>query len=124
MKFIDNIPNQEESFKSNNKKKMSFNETLSCANMIDNSSSSKQATPRCKNVDLGSMTLGERRRHKNNERGKQRIHNMNNQIDDLRYLLTESKVVFKPNKCSILMKSNELIKHLQSKSLLLESEYR
>ncbi len=53
--------------------------------------------------DNDNMTAEERRRYERNQREQQRTHKISHQIKELRTLLNDSKVPYKPNKFSILM---------------------
>ena len=68
------------------------------------------------------MTPDERRRYERNLREQQRSHRISQQIKELRNVLTESKVPFKPNKYSILMSVADYIKQLQTQSTFLDGE--
>lgn len=75
-----------------------------------------------KTVPPNNMTPDERRRYERNLREQQRSHRISQQIKELRNLLTESKVPFKPNKYSILMSVADYIKQLQTQSTFLDGE--
>ena len=71
-----------------------------------------------------SMTLEEKRRWERNMREQQRSHRISSQIKELRSVLTESHVPFKPNKYSILLSVAEYIKQLQARAIMLDAEHR
>jgi len=67
---------------------------------------------------------GEKRRFERNLREQQRSSKISSQIKELRELLSECNVPFKPNKYSILLKVVEYIKQLQSRAIMLDSEHQ
>jgi len=75
-------------------------------------------------ASMKKMTAVERRRYDRNQREQQRSLKISQQINDLRTVLTESKLQFKPNKISILINVVEYIKRLKMKSAQLESEHK
>jgi PAS domain-containing protein len=75
-------------------------------------------------ANLESMTPAERRRYERNLREQQRSYRISQQIKELREVLTESNVPFKPNKYSILLSVVEYIKQLQSRAIMLDSEHQ
>ena len=74
--------------------------------------------------DIESMTPAERRRHERNLREQQRSYRISQQIKELREVLTESNVPFKPNKYSILLSVVDYIKQLQSRAIMLDAEHQ
>lgn len=74
--------------------------------------------------NLENMTPEARRRHERNMREQQRSYKISQQIKELRTVLNESNIPFKPNKFSILMSIVSFIKQLQSRAILLESEHK
>lgn len=76
------------------------------------------------NVDMESMTPAERRRYERNLREQQRSYRISQQIKELREVLSESNVPFKPNKYSILMSVVEYIKQLQARAIMLDAEHQ
>jgi PAS domain-containing protein len=75
-------------------------------------------------VDTSNMTPAERRRHERNLREQQRSYRISQQIKELREVLTESNVPFKPNKYSILLSVVDYIKQLQSRAIMLDAEHQ
>ncbi len=73
-------------------------------------------------ISPNEMTPDERRRYERNLREQQRSHRISQQIKELRNVLTDSKVPFKPNKYSILMSVADYIKQLQTQSTFLDGE--
>ena len=74
--------------------------------------------------DLGAgVPPSERRRYERNMREQQRSYRISQQIKQLRDVLEENKIPFKPNKFSILVSVVEYIKQLQSRSIMLDSEH-
>ena len=71
-----------------------------------------------------SMSAEEKRRWERNMREQQRSHKISAQIKELRSLLTESNIPFKPNKYSILFSVSEYIKQLQSRAIMLDAEHK
>jgi PAS domain-containing protein len=74
--------------------------------------------------DLAKLTPAERRRYERNLREQQRSYRISQQIKELRDVLSESNVPFKPNKYSILLSVVEYIKQLQSRAIMLDSEHQ
>ena len=72
-------------------------------------------SPKETDVDVESMPPAERRRHERNLREQQRSYRISQQIKELREVLTESSVPFKPNKYSILLSVVDYIKQLKKK---------
>jgi len=66
----------------------------------------------------------ERRRYERNLREQQRSSKISTQIKELREVLSECNVPFKPNKYSILLKVVEYIKQLQSRAIMLDAEHQ
>jgi len=75
-------------------------------------------------VDLSNMTHAERRRHERNLREQQRSSKISQQVKELRDLLSDSNVPFKPNKYSILLNVVEYIKQLQGRAIMLDAEHK
>lgn len=69
------------------------------------------------------MTASEKRRYDRNLREQQRSYKISQQIKELRSVLAESNVPFKPNKFSILLSVVDYIKQLQSRALILDAEH-
>lgn len=69
------------------------------------------------------MTPAERRRYERNLREQLRSYRISQQIKELRDVLSESNVPFKPNKYSILLSVVDYIKQLQSRAIMLDSEH-
>lgn len=74
--------------------------------------------------DLEKMSPAERRRYERNLREQQRSFRISQQIQQLRDVLAESKVPFKPNKYSILVSVADYIKQLQTRAIMLDSEHK
>jgi Helix-loop-helix DNA-binding domain len=74
--------------------------------------------------DVQKMTAAERRRYERNLREQQRSYRISQQIKQLRDVLQESNVPFRPNKYSILVSVAEYIQELQSRSIMLDSEHQ
>ena len=74
--------------------------------------------------DLEKMSPAERRRYERNLREQQRSFRISQQIQQLRDVLSESKVPFKPNKYSILVSVADYIKQLQTRAIMLDSEHQ
>merc|ERR1712166_1027569 len=66
----------------------------------------------------------EKRRYERNLREQQRSSKISTQIKELREVLSECNVPFKPNKYSILLKVVEYIKQLQSRAIILDAEHQ
>ncbi len=66
----------------------------------------------------------EKRRYERNMREQQRSSKISSQIKELREVLSECNVPFKPNKYSILLKVVEYIKQLQSRAIMLDAEHQ
>lgn len=75
-------------------------------------------------VDIDKMTPAERRRYERNLREQQRSYKISQQIKELRDVLAESNVPFKPNKYSILLSVVEYIKQLQARAIMLDTEHQ
>jgi PAS domain-containing protein len=75
-------------------------------------------------VDLSRMTASERRRYERNLREQQRSYKISQQVKELREVLAESNVPFKPNKYSILLSVVEYIKQLQARAIMLDAEHQ
>lgn len=87
-------------------------------------SSSKMLQKSDDDVFKHDMNPEEKRRYERNLREQQRSHRISQQIKELRSVLTESKVQFKPNKYSILMSVSQYIRQLQNRSKLLDNEMK
>lgn len=74
--------------------------------------------------ELDKMTPAQRRRYERNLREQQRSYKISQQIKELRDVLAESNVPFKPNKYSILLSVVDYIKQLQSRAIMLDSEHQ
>jgi len=66
----------------------------------------------------------EKRRYERNLREQQRSSKISSQIKELREVLSDCNVPFKPNKYSILLKVVEYIKQLQSRAIMLDAEHQ
>ena len=75
-------------------------------------------------TELEKMTPAERRRYERNLREQQRSYRISQQIKQLRDVLEESKIPFKPNKFSILVSVVEYIKQLQTRAIMLDAEHQ
>lgn len=93
-------------------------------NNNSNNSSNSSNNGRPPVCDLEGMTEEEKRRHERNLREQQRSSRISQQIRELRTLLTESKIPFKPNKYSILMSVVDYVKQLQNRAVCLDAEHR
>lgn len=76
------------------------------------------------NVDYSKMTPAQRRRNERNQREQQRSYRISQQIKQLREVLTESNVPFKPNKFAILVSVGDYLKQLQRRSVMLDAEHQ
>ena len=74
--------------------------------------------------ELEKMTQNERRRYDRNLREQQRSYKISQQIKQLRDVLQESNVPFRPNKYAILVSVAEYIKQLQGRAIMLDSEHQ
>jgi PAS domain-containing protein len=74
--------------------------------------------------DLKKMSQAERRRYERNLREQQRSYKISQQIKQLRDVLNESNVPFRPNKYSILLSVAEYIRQLQARAIMLDSEHQ
>eukprot|EP00429_Kryptoperidinium_foliaceum_P055057 CAMPEP_0176099000 /NCGR_PEP_ID=MMETSP0120_2-20121206/49645_1 /TAXON_ID=160619 /ORGANISM="Kryptoperidinium foliaceum, Strain CCMP 1326" /LENGTH=515 /DNA_ID=CAMNT_0017433023 /DNA_START=146 /DNA_END=1689 /DNA_ORIENTATION=+ len=74
--------------------------------------------------ELDRMTPAERRRYERNLREQQRSYKISQQIKELRDVLSESNVPFKPNKYSILLSVVDYIKQLQARAIMLDAEHQ
>jgi len=74
--------------------------------------------------ELAKMTPAERRRYERNLREQQRSYRISQQIKQLRDVLAESNIPFKPNKFSILVNVAEYIKQLQARAIMLDAEHQ
>lgn len=75
-------------------------------------------------AELDKMTPAERRRYERNLREQQRSYKISQQIKELRDVLSESNVPFKPNKYSILLSVVDYIKQLQARAIMLDAEHQ
>ncbi|KAL7561561.1 hypothetical protein ACA910_007019 [Epithemia clementina (nom. ined.)] len=75
------------------------------------------------NPNNPNLPPSDRRRYERNIREQQRSYRISQQIKQLRDVLEEHKIPFKPNKFSILVSVVEYIKQLQSRSIMLDSEH-
>ena len=75
-------------------------------------------------AELAVMTPAERRRYERNLREQQRSYKISQQIKQLRDVLHESNIPFRPNKYSILVSVADYIKQLQSRAIMLDSEHQ
>lgn len=75
-------------------------------------------------AELDKMSPAERRRYERNLREQQRSYKISQQIKELRDVLAESNVPFKPNKYSILLSVVDYIKQLQSRAIMLDAEHQ
>ena len=75
-------------------------------------------------AELEKMNPAERRRYERNLREQQRSYRISQQIKQLRDVLEESKIPFKPNKFSILVSVVEYIKQLQTRAIMLDAEHQ
>jgi hypothetical protein len=66
----------------------------------------------------------EKRRYERNLREQQRSSKISSQIKELREVLSDCNVPFKPNKYSILLKVVEYITQLQSRAIMLDAEHQ
>jgi len=69
-------------------------------------------------------TPNEKRRYDRNMREQQRSYKISQQIKELRNVLSNSNIPFKPNKFSILLSTAVYIKQLQSRAMLLDGEHQ
>jgi PAS domain-containing protein len=81
------------------------------------------AAPVRPDLDWDNLPPDERRRQERNFREQQRSYRISEQIKNLRDILAESNVPFRPNKFSILITVADYIKELQSRSIMLDSEH-
>lgn len=75
-------------------------------------------------AELDRMSPAERRRYERNLREQQRSYKISQQIKELRDVLAESNVPFKPNKYSILLSVVDYIKQLQARAIMLDAEHQ
>jgi PAS domain-containing protein len=73
--------------------------------------------------ELAKLTPVQRRRYERNLREQQRSYRISQQIKQLRDVLDESNIPFKPNKFSILVSVAEYIKQLQARAIMLDAEH-
>jgi len=101
------------------------NTSLNSSSASPNTSTSNMNSFQFNSTIKTNTTPGEeRRRVDRNQREQQRSQKISHQIKELRTVLTESQVPFKPNKFSILMSVAEYIKQLQARAALLDNEHR
>lgn len=74
-------------------------------------------------ANYAAMSAEEKRRYERNVREQQRSFKISQQIKELRTVLTESGIPFKPNKFSILISVVDYIKQLQSRAIMVDSEH-
>ena len=74
--------------------------------------------------ELEKMTPNERRRYERNLREQQRSYKISQQIKELREVLQESNIPFRPNKYSILVSVADYVKQLQGRAIMLDSEHQ
>ena len=72
---------------------------------------------------LEKMSASERRRYDRNLREQRRSYHISQQIKELRDVLQQSNVPFRPNKYSILVSVAEYIQQLQGRAIMLDSEH-
>lgn len=83
------------------------------------------STPRTMNKEeFDRLSPAAKRRYERNLREQQRSHQISQQIKQLRDVLSEAKVSFKPNKFSILVSVSEYIQQLQSQAIVLDADYQ
>lgn len=75
-------------------------------------------------AEMAKMTPAERRRYERNLREQQRSYRISQQIKQLRDVLAESNIPFKPNKFSILVCVADYIKQLQARAIMLDAEHQ
>lgn len=75
-------------------------------------------------ANYATMSAEEKRRYERNLREQQRSFKITQQIKELRDVLAESCIPFKPNKFSILMSVVDYVKQLQSRAIMLDAEHR
>lgn len=104
---------------------------LSCASKeqrtldtCDASSLNGSGPPIKDEAELEKMNPAERRRYERNLREQQRSYRISQQIKQLRDVLEECKIPFKPNKFSILVSVVEYIKQLQTRAIMLDAEHQ
>ena len=97
--------------------------TNSAANMLNAFDPGPPPKPKS-DAEIEKMKPAERRRYERNLREQQRSYRISQQIKELRDVLHESNIPFKPNKFSILVNVAEYIKQLQSRAIMLDSEHR
>ena len=79
---------------------------------------------RANTQELKAEDPAEKRRYERNLREQQRSSKISSQIKELREVLSDCNVPFKPNKYSILLKVVEYIKQLQSRAIMLDAEHQ
>lgn len=83
------------------------------------------STPRTMDKEeFDRLSPSSKRRYERNSREQQRSHQISQQIKQLRDVLSEAKVSFKPNKFSILVSVSEYIQQLQSQAIVLDADYQ
>jgi len=80
--------------------------------------------PKADDVDTKGMSAEEKRRYERNLREQQRSFKISQQIKELRSVLQESNIPFKPNKYSILSSVVDYIKELQTRAVYLDQEHQ
>ncbi|CAJ1958546.1 unnamed protein product [Cylindrotheca closterium] len=93
-------------------------------NQVTSSSSPPADTDNEQDIDTSNMTPAQRRRHERNLREQQRSSKISQQVKELRDLLSDSNVPFKPNKYSILLNVVDYIKQLQGRAIMLDAEHK
>lgn len=95
------------------------------SNMSSSGSLCGDAPPQVKDeAELAKMTPAERRRYERNLREQQRSYRISQQIKELRDVLVENSIPYKPNKFAILMSVVDYIKQLQSRAIMLDAEHQ
>lgn len=74
--------------------------------------------------EFDRLSPSSKRRYERNSREQQRSHQISQQIKQLREVLSEAKVSFKPNKFSILVSVSDYIQQLQSQAIVLDADYQ
>jgi PAS domain-containing protein len=97
---------------------------VSFSNNLSNFGFNEKPPERKSERELSKMTESERRRYERNLREQQRSYKISQQIKQLRDVLAESNIPFRPNKYSILVSVAEYIKQLQSRAIMLDAEHQ
>mmetsp|Transcript_24835 Transcript_24835/g.51428 ORF Transcript_24835/g.51428 Transcript_24835/m.51428 type:complete len:379 (-) Transcript_24835:523-1659(-) len=84
----------------------------------------QRQTKKVNNVEPKAEDPAQKRRYERNLREQQRSSKISSQIKELREVLSDCNVPFKPNKYSILLKVVEYIKQLQSRAIMLDAEHQ